>query len=138
MRLAAVHPGDVVAIPGPGVPRLGEVRAKHRGRVTVAPWPSRRARDRHWITVAARDLFAHYPRRARASEAAIGDLVLVDIRGRRFHARVTARPERGELRQEPIMPHINYFHARPRDPQERWAANGSALTGPEAGGRRDD
>jgi len=94
MRLAAVHPGDVVAIPGPGVPRLGEVRAKHRGRVTVAPWPSRRARDRHWITVAARDLFAHYPRRARASEAAIGDLVLVDIRGRRFHARVTARPER--------------------------------------------
>jgi hypothetical protein len=138
MRLAAVHPGDVVAIPGPGEPRLGEVRAKHRGRVTVAPWPSRQVRDRHWITVAARDLLAHYSRRARASEAGIGDLVLVDIRGRRFHARVTARPERGELRLEPITPHINYFHARPRDLQERWAANGSALTSPEVGGRRDD
>jgi hypothetical protein len=81
-------------------------------------------------------VLAHYPRRARASEADVGDLVLVDIRGRRFHARVSARRERGELRLEPITPHINYFHARPHDLQTRWAGNGSAMQRHEAGGRR--
>ena len=80
-------------------------------------------------------MLAHYRRRARASAAGVGDLVLVDIRGRRFHARVTARPERGELRLDPLTPGINYFRARPRDLQDRWAANGSAA--PETGGRRD-
>jgi hypothetical protein len=137
MRLAAVHAGDVVAIAGPGEPRLGEVHAKHRGRLTVAPWPSRRTRDRGPLTVAAHDVLAHYRRRARASAADVGDLVLVDIRGRRFHARVTARPERGKLHLEPLTPHINYFHARPRDLQTRWAANGSATGGHQSGGRRD-
>jgi hypothetical protein len=127
MRLAVVHAGDVVAIPGPGEPRLGEVRAKYRGRLTVAPWPSRRTADRGPITVAARDVLAHYRRRARASAAGVGDLVLVDIRGRRFHARVTARPERGELRPEPLTPQINYFHARPRDLQTRWTSTKPAV-----------
>ena len=134
MKLAPVHAGDVVAIPGPHEPRLGEVRAKQRGRLTVAPWPDRRTRDRRAVTVSARDVLAHYRRRARASAADVGDLVLVDIRGRRFHARVTARPERGELRLDPLTPGINYFRARPRDLQDRWAANGSAA--PETGGRR--
>jgi hypothetical protein len=136
MRLASIHAGDVVAIPGAGEPRLGEVRAKHRRRLTVSPWPSRQGRDRGWMTVSARDVLAHYPRRPPASEAEVGELVLVDIRGRRFHARVSARRERGELRLEPITPHINYFHARPRDLQMRWAGNGSAMRGHEAGGRR--
>ena len=135
MKLAPVHAGDVVAIPGPYEPRLGEVRGKQRGRLTVAPWPDRRTRDRGAVTVSARDVLAHYRRRARASAAGVGDLVLVDIRGRRFHARVTARPERGELRLDPLTPGINYFRARPRDLQTRWAANGSAA--PETGGRRD-
>ena len=120
MRLATVHTGDVVAIPSPGEPRLGEVRAKQRGRLTVTPWPSRRTRDRAAVTVAASEVLAHYRQRARASVADTGDLVLVDIRGRRFHARVTERPQRGELRLEPLTPHINYFHARPRDLQARW------------------
>jgi hypothetical protein len=122
MRLAAVHAGDVVAIPGPAEPRLGEVRAKQRGRLTVTPWPSRRTRDRAAVSVTARDVLAHYRRRARASAADVGDLVLVDIRGRRFHARVTARPERGELHLDPLTPHINYFHARPRDLRTRWTS----------------
>jgi hypothetical protein len=104
MKLAAVRAGDVVAIPGPRDPRLGEVRAKHRGRLTVSPWPSRQTHDRGPLTVSARDVLAHYRRRARASAADVGDLVLVDIRGRRFHARVTARPERGELRLDPSPP----------------------------------
>jgi hypothetical protein len=81
---------------------------------------SRRARDRAWIAVPARDVLALYRRRARASAADVGDLVLVDIRGRRFHARA----ERGELRVDPLTPHINYFHARQRDLQTRWAATG--------------
>jgi hypothetical protein len=127
VRLAAVHAGDVVAIPGPGEPRLGEVRAKQRGRLTVAPWPSQRTRDRAAVTIAARDVLDHYRRRARASTAGVGDLVLVDIRGRRFHARVVARPERGELRLEPLTPQINYFHARPRDLRTRWTSTKPAV-----------
>ncbi|MGH2948692.1 MAG: hypothetical protein ACRDPC_20955 [Solirubrobacteraceae bacterium] len=120
MRLAAVHAGDVVAIPSPGEPRLGEVRAKERGRLTVAPWPDRRTRDRRPIAVSARDVLAHYRRRARASAAGVGDLVVVDIRGRRFHARVT---ERGELALDPVTPGINHFRARPRDLQIRWTSS---------------
>ena len=34
MRLATVHAGDVVAIPGAGEARLADVRAKQRGRLT--------------------------------------------------------------------------------------------------------
>jgi hypothetical protein len=120
VRLTSIHAGDVVAIPGPDEPRLGEVRAKQRGRLTVTPWPSRRTRDRAAVTIDAADVLAHYRRRARASVADVGDLVLVDIRRRRFHARVTERPERGELRLQPLTPHINYFHARARDLQTRW------------------
>ena len=135
MKLAPVHAGDIVAIPGQQDPRLCEVRAKQRGRLTVAPWPDRRTRDRRPVAVSARDVLAHYRRRARASAAGVGDLVLVDIRGRRFHARITARAERGELGLEPLTPGINYFHARPRDLQTRWEANGS--TAPEIGGRDD-
>ena len=77
-------------------------------------------------------MLAHYRRRARASVADVGDLVLVDIRGRRFHARVTARPERGELRLEPLTPHINYFHARPRDLQIRWTSTKPAASDVDA------
>jgi hypothetical protein len=126
MRLAAVHAGD---IPGPGEPRLGEVRAKQRGHLTVVPWPSQRTRDRAAVTIPAREVLAHYRRRARASAAGVGDLVLVDVRGRRFHARVAARPERGELRLEPLTPQINYFHARPRDLQTRWTRTKPAVGG---------
>jgi hypothetical protein len=132
VRLASIHPGDVVAIPGPDEPRLGEVRAKQRGRLTVTPWPNRRTRDRAAVTVDAAEVLAHYRRRARASVADVGDLVLVDIRGRRFHARVTARPERGELRLEPLTPHINYFHARPRDLQIRWTSTKPAASDVDA------
>ena len=135
MRLGAVHAGDVVAIPGPGEPRLGEVRAKQRARLTVAPWPDRRTRDRRAVSVSARDVLAHYRRRSGASAAGVGDLVLVDIRGRMFHARITARGERGELTLDPLTPGINYFRARPRDLQTRWAVNGPAAR--ETGGRRD-
>lgn len=127
MRLASIHVGDVVAISGSDEPRLGEVRAKQRGRLTVTPWPSRRSRDRAAVTVDAADVLAHYRRRARASAADVGDLVLVDIRGRRFHARVSSRPERGELRLEPLTPHINYFRARPRDLQIRWTTTKPAV-----------
>jgi hypothetical protein len=122
VRLSSIHVGDVVAIADPDEPRLGEVRAKQRGRLTVTPWPNRRTRDRAAVTIDAADTRAHYRRRARASIADVGDLVLVDIRGRRFHARVTERPVRGELRLEPLTPHINYFHARPRDVQTRWTS----------------
>jgi hypothetical protein len=102
MKLATVHAGDAVAITAAGEPRLGEVRTKQRGHLIVAPWPDRRTNDRGLITVAARDILAHYRRRARASAAEIGDLVLVDLRGRRFHARVTARAEQGELGLDPL------------------------------------
>jgi hypothetical protein len=122
MRLGGVHAGDVVAIPGPGEPRLGEVRAKQRGRLTVTPWPSPRTRDRAAVSVPADEILTHYRRRARASAADVGDLVLVDIRGRRLYARVTARPERGEIELDPLTPNINHFHARTRDLQTRWTS----------------
>ena len=53
MKLANVRAGDVVAIGGRGEPLLAEVRAKQRGRLTVAPWPNRRTRDRRPVTIAA-------------------------------------------------------------------------------------
>jgi hypothetical protein len=138
MRLAVVRAGDVVAIAAPGEPRLGEVRAKQRGRLTVSPWwPSGRARERGPVTVAARDVLAHYRRRARASAADVGDLVLIDIRGRQFHARVTTRRARGELRLDPLTPNINYFHTRLRDLKTRWTANGAATPAHDSGGPRD-
>jgi hypothetical protein len=137
VRLAAVHTGDVVAIPGPGEPRLGEVRAKQRGRLTVAPWSDRRTRDCRPVSLSARDVLAHYRRRARASAADVGDLVLVDVRGRRFHAQVVARTERGELGLQPITPGINYFRARPRDLQTRWSANDRQRTRPKGAAMTD-
>jgi hypothetical protein len=131
VRLAAVHPGDVVTIPGADEPRLGEVRAKQRGRLTVAPWPDRRTRDCRPVSLSARDVRAHYRRRARASAADVGDLVLVDVRGRRFHARVIARTERGELGLQPITPGVNYFRARARDLHARWSTSDRQRTRPE-------
>ena len=122
MRLAAVHSGDIVAIPGPGQPRLGEVLGKRPGSLIVAPWPNAHSRDRAAVNVLASEVLGHYRRRSRASVADVGELVLVDIRGRRFHARVTARPERGELELQPLTPGINYFRARPRDLQTRWTS----------------
>jgi hypothetical protein len=127
MKLANVRVGDVVAIGGRGEPLLADVRAKQRGRLTVAPWPNRRTRDRRPVTIAALDVLAHFRRRARASAAEIGDLVLVDIRGRRFHARVTARAGQGELALDPLSPRINYFRARPRDLQTRWTITKPAI-----------
>ncbi len=131
MKPAPAHAGDVVATPSPQEPRLGEARAKQRGRLTVAPWPDRRTGDRRPVAVSARDVLAHYRRRARAAAAGVGDLDLLDIHGRLF----TARAERGELGLDPLTPGINYFRARPRDLHTRWAANGS--TASESGGRRD-
>ena len=71
MKLANVRVGDVVAIGGRGEPLLGEVRAKQRGGLTVAPWPNRRTRDRRPVTIAALDVLAHFRRRARPSAAEI-------------------------------------------------------------------
>ncbi len=136
MRPASIDTGDVLAIPGPGEPRPGDVPAKQRGRLTLTAWPKRRTRDYAAITVAASEVLAHYRRRARASAAAVGDL-LVDIRGRPFHARVTARAERGELGPDPLTPDINYFRARPRDPHTRWAATGSTASDTEGNAMAD-
>ena len=132
MKLATVRAGDIVAIPGPHEPRLGEVRAKQRGRLTVTPWPSATTRDRAAVVIAATEVLAHYRRRARASTAGVGDLVLVDIRGRRFHARVTARPDRGELELDPLTPNGNHFRARPRDLRARWTSTKQAVSDADA------
>jgi hypothetical protein len=127
MKLATVRTGDVAVIGGRGEPLLGEVQDRQRGRLTVSPWPNRRTCDRRPVTVAARDVLAHFRRRARVSAAETGDLALGDIRGRRFHARVTARAEQGELALDPLSPRINYFRARPRDLQTRWTITKPAI-----------
>jgi hypothetical protein len=44
----------------------------------------------------------------------VGDVVLVDKRGARFHAHVAAK-QRGELRLRPIERNISYSTDRPRD-----------------------
>jgi hypothetical protein len=97
MSPAAIQTGDVVADPGLGKSRLGEVCAKEHGRLTVTPWPSRRTRERAAVTVVARDVLAHYQRPAR----------------------VTASGEHGGVVLEPLMPHINQFRARSHDLQSR-------------------
>jgi hypothetical protein len=49
-----------------------------------------------------------------------GDLVLVNKRGRVFHARVRSVDPSGLLRVEPIERNISYREARPREIADHW------------------
>jgi hypothetical protein len=55
----------------------------------------------------------------------VGDVVLVDKRGARFHAHVTAK-QRGELRLRPIERNISYTAASAREIVAHWRKSRSS------------
>lgn len=49
-----------------------------------------------------------------------GDLVLCDVKGRRFHAEVTDTPGDGDLQVRPLTPAVTYRHVTARQVLEHW------------------
>jgi hypothetical protein len=49
-----------------------------------------------------------------------GDLVLVNKRGRLFHARVRSVDPNGTLRLEPLERNVSYREAAPREVADHW------------------
>ena len=58
-----------------------------------------------------------------------GDLVLCDVKGRRFHAEVTATPEGADLEIRPLVPAITYRHVSSRSVMEHWRKARRRATG---------
>jgi len=53
-----------------------------------------------------------------------GDLVLCDVKGRRFHAEVTTTPAGAVLEVRPLMPAITYRRVSSRSVMEHWRKAG--------------
>jgi hypothetical protein len=49
-----------------------------------------------------------------------GDIVLVDRKGRRFHAIVAGDPMRGSVEVTPIDPRVSYYSAKAREIVGHW------------------
>lgn len=58
-----------------------------------------------------------------------GDLVLVDVKGRRFHAQVTTTPTGAELEIRPVLPAITYRRVSARAVKEHWRKAGRRASG---------
>jgi hypothetical protein len=58
-----------------------------------------------------------------------GDLVLCDVKGRRFHAEVTATPADADLEVRPLVPAVTYRHVSSRSVREHWRKAGRRATG---------
>lgn len=74
-----------------------------------------------------------------------GDLVLCDVKGRRFHAEVTTTPTGAELEVRPLAPAVTYRRVSSRSVMEHWrkaGRRGSAAppsgAGSEDAGAMDD
>jgi hypothetical protein len=53
-----------------------------------------------------------------------GDLVLCDVKGRRFHAEVTTSPTSAELEIRPLLRGITYRRVSARSVREHWRKAG--------------
>jgi hypothetical protein len=68
-----------------------------------------------------------------------GDLVLCDVKGRRFHAEVTTTPTGAELEVRPLMPAVTYRRVSSRSVMEHWRKAGRRPSGgpPSEAGSED-
>lgn len=60
----------------------------------------------------------------RLSGVRVGDIVQCDVKGRRFHAEVTAVPPEGDLQVRPLTPAVTYRHVTSRQVLEHWRKTG--------------
>ena len=60
----------------------------------------------------------------RLNGVRVGDIVQCDVKGRRFHAEVTAVPGEGELHVRPVTPAVTYRHVSARQAVEHWRKTG--------------
>jgi hypothetical protein len=58
-----------------------------------------------------------------------GDLVLCDVKGRRFHAEVTTTPTGAELEVRPLLRGITYRRVSARSVKEHWRKAGRRASG---------
>ena len=58
-----------------------------------------------------------------------GDLVLCDVKGRRFHAEVTTTPSGAELEIRPLLRAITYRRVASRSVLEHWRKAGRRADG---------
>jgi hypothetical protein len=58
-----------------------------------------------------------------------GDLVLCDVKGRRFHAEVTTSPTDAELEIRPLQRAITYRRVSARSVKEHWRKAGRRASG---------
>jgi hypothetical protein len=61
-----------------------------------------------------------------------GDLVLCDVKGRRFHAEVTTTPTGAELEVRPLLRGITYRRVTSRSVKEHWRRAGRRAGGDQA------
>lgn len=68
-----------------------------------------------------------------------GDLVLCDVKGRRFHAEVTTSPSGAELEIRPLLRAVTYRRVTSRSVIEHWRKAGRrASSGVSSGSQADD
>lgn len=68
-----------------------------------------------------------------------GDLVLCDVKGRRFHAEVTTSPTGAELEIRPLQHAVTYRRVTSRSVIEHWRKAGRrGSSGPPPAARADD
>ena len=67
-----------------------------------------------------------------------GDLVLCDVKGRRFHAEVTTTPTGADLEIRPLLPAITYRRVTARSVREHWRKAGRRASGGQRRNEHDD
>ena len=66
-----------------------------------------------------------------------GDLVLCDVKGRRFHAEVTTTPSGAELEIRPLLRAVTYRRVSSRSVLEHWRKAGRRAAGGAASAAAD-
>jgi hypothetical protein len=67
--------------------------------------------------------------RMRLQGIRAGDLVLCDVKGRRFHAEVTTTPTGAEIEVRPLLPAVTYRRVSSRSVKEHWRKAGRPVGG---------
>jgi hypothetical protein len=67
--------------------------------------------------------------RMRLQGIRAGDLVLCDVKGRRFHAEVTTTPTGAEIEVRPLLPAVTYRRVSSRSVIEHWRKAGRRVSG---------
>jgi hypothetical protein len=67
--------------------------------------------------------------RMRLQGIRAGDLVLCDVKGRRFHAEVTTTPTGAEIEVRPLLPAVTYRRVSSRSVMEHWRKAGRRVSG---------